>query len=142
MEKTRKILLFFVLLALCLGGCAKTENAPRLVTRIEVTAYREEDTLHRVYTTPEKMESILYYLRTLKKERQADTNPEKLKGDYFVICLGFSDGDSRVYYQAVNRYLSIDAHRWFAIDPERAEKLYPLLDMMPGDPKYAIANRP
>ena len=142
MKKFGKFLVLFILMALCLCGCAKVEKAPRLVTRIEVTAYREEDTLHRIYTTPEKMESILYYLRTLRRVGNAGTDPEKLKGDYFVIRLDFSNGDNRVYYQAVNQYLSIDAHRWFAIDPERAEKLYPLLDMMPGDPKYAIANRP
>jgi len=142
MVKIGKFLLLFIVVCLCLCGCQPENKAPRLVTQVEVTAYREEDVLHRVYTVPEKMETILYYLRTLKKIGKAETNPELLKGDYFVIRLRLSNGTQRVYYQAVNRYLSIDSHQWFAIDPEQARKLYPLLDMMPGDAKYAIAYRP
>ena len=88
----------------------------------------------RHYTQPAKVTAILNYLRLLKTQGAADTDPEQLTGDRFEITLYYSDGQQRIYRQQSNRYLSKNARAWEKVDPQQAQLLYPMLLEMLSDP--------
>lgn len=126
----------FALLFLCfpIAGCGANPNrAPRLVTRIQISGVHEDAPVEVVYTQPQKMETILYYLRSLKSLGRARTDPERIMGDHFKITVTRSDGTSGVYFQQANRFLSRNYLPWQSVDPQRAALLYPLLMSMPPD---------
>ncbi len=86
-----------------------------------------------IYTQPQKMETILYYLRSLEDLGSADTDPERIMGDRFKITVIYSDGSRRLYRQQADRFLSRDDRPWRTVDPQKAALLYPLLVSMPPD---------
>ena len=85
------------------------------------------------YTDPDKIESILLYLRHLKRKGTAQVDPERVEGDHYEILLHYSNGERRVYYQHADQYLSQDYKPWERINPEQAKNLLPLLKSMPSD---------
>jgi len=136
----KKQKLFLMTFFLCiLSGCGRTsaaENAPalcRVVDRIDISSYHEGTLEQFSYSTPQKMETILFYLRQLDYQGKAHTDPERICGDSYHITVMSSDGTVRNYRQRANRYLSRDHHPWECIDPNRAEILYSLLQSMPSD---------
>ena len=131
MDACRKIFLSFLFLVFLLTGCEKSPDAspvPRYVAQVDVRG-----TLQRKYTAPEKMSSVLNYLRLLEGGGSPDTDPERITGDVYEITLSLSDGTRRVYRQRANRYLSRDSHPWERIDPELASRLSPLLEALESD---------
>ena len=126
-----------LLCCIVLSGCGRhtsvESTVPRLVTAVNVAGQREETALERHYTEPMKMESVLYYLRTLEDLGTPKTDPERIIGDSYKITVQFSDGGYRIYRQQANRFLSQNNHPWYQVDQRKAELLYPLLKSMPSD---------
>lgn len=139
MKKAKKLALLIGILMLLFCGCsvnaAADEPAPRLhvVTQVDIICRRADDILQWHYTQPQKMISVLNYVRLLEYRGKVDTDPEKIIGDSYKITVQLSDGRSHVYYQHAERYLSRDHHPWELIDPEQAQRLYPMLQEMPSD---------
>ncbi len=133
MGKYKKILIF-VLLCFFLGGCQKAPpEKPRLVTQVSISGTVQNAPFQAVYTKPEKMETVLYYLRGLNPRGKADTDPERIMGDRFKITVSLSDGSCQIYRQQADRFLSLDSRPWQRIDPKKGALLRPLLQSMPPD---------
>ena len=127
MEKFYKLTCaFFCCLMLC--ACDKKPTAPNLVTKISVT---DSTGLTHAYTEPQKMEVLLYYLRALEPSGKVKTDPERILGQSYRICVEFSDGQQTIYRQRANRFLSRDSHPWQNINSKKAAYLQPLLEAMP-----------
>lgn len=138
MKKLQKFTFFLFILPMLLSGSVSASlqrniSPPQMVTQVRIVCQHKKSTMTRCYTQPHKMEPVLNYLRLLKYKGQADTDPERLTGDRFEITLYYSNGQSRIYRQRSNRYLSKNAHAWEKIDPEQARLLYPMLQSMPSD---------
>lgn len=126
MEKFMK--LFCVLLCcLFLCACQKATSAPRLVTKVTVT---DNSGTVRDYADPRKVETILYYLRSLEPLGKPKTDPERIMGESYRIDVVYSDGSKSIYRQRANRFLSRDSHPWQTINHRKAAVLRPLLDGM------------
>lgn len=139
MKSYQKTLLLVILLPILLSASCglrlqKKPSIPHLVTRVQVICTGNGNTMTRHYTQPAKVTAILNYLRLLKTQGAADTDPEQLTGDRFEITLYYSDGQQRIYRQQSNRYLSKNARAWEKVDPQQAQLLYPMLLEMLSDP--------
>ena len=103
------------------------------VTHADVTWHTESRRYHRHYTSGEKIQKLLYYIRALQPKGNASFDPEILAGTSCKIILYYQTGQRQIYYLQSDRYLSVDAHPWERVRQEQAEKLYPLLDEMNSD---------
>lgn len=122
--------LLSILMCLLLAGCSvPPREKSRLVTEIKIESNRPE--LCRAYTEPQKMETVLYYLRSLKRGHVAQTDPERFSGTHFHIELRYSDGSNRHIFQQADRYLSEDYKPWKEV--EYGMFLTPLIQNMPND---------
>lgn len=133
MGRSGKIL---CLLLFCFTLCGCQSNGPqvpRLVTQIQIVGVHQNIPVEVIYTNPQKMETILYYLRSLEDLGRADTDPERIMGDRFKITVSFTDGSKSVYRQQADRFLSRDGRPWQAVDPQKARMLYPLMAALPAD---------
>lgn len=131
----KKIIILIFLCCFVLWGCApqKDPSAMRYVRLIGVQGTHEGQPLSRLYIHPRKMETILYYLRTLEDHELAKTDPERLAGDSYRIYVVFSDGSKSIYYQHSDRFLSRNARPWRQINQANAKLFYPLLMSLPQD---------
>lgn len=130
--------LYCVLLMVIVSGCGRnySQNTPqpiKVVTQVDVTYNNGKTPLRWKYTTQEKMEAILLYLRLLPRGGSAQVDPHRVAGDNYEIVLRYSNGDRRMYYQHADRYLSVDYKPWEQIDPKDGKQLQQLLDIMPSD---------
>ena len=121
------------------SGCGRkvqqlpTRPALRFVVGVEVT-YREGDTALRwQYTSHEKVEAVLLYLRTLSPLGQVKVDPQRVEGEHYEIILQYSDNSHIYYYQHTDKYLSKDFKPFEQIDPKQGRKLWLLLEQMPSD---------
>lgn len=128
-----KRLIFLVILAFFLGGCARAQRVPtyRVVTGVDVEYRQADNTIVRSYRKPASMESILTYLRILNAF--GPVNPEGEFDSGCRITLHYSHGPDTVYLQQGSRYLQKDGGDWEAMDSSRASLLYPLLLLLPSD---------
>ena len=135
----RKILVLMIVCVVLLTGC-KEEQPPEvpLVTAVEITCRHGEETIHRTYTKPEKVQRFLYYLRRQQTRGYANRDPERIIGDAVWIRVELSNGNSRVYRQRADRFLSKDCHRWKKIDESWGRRLYSMALLIPSDP---VANQ-
>lgn len=135
MKKHGKFCLILAFLVLILSGCGQNDTppAPRLITQVDVTCTRDQQTTQKHYTAPEKMSAILNYIRLLEGHGRPETDPERIIGNAFKIVLHFSDGGQQVYYQRADKYLSRCCRPWENIDPEQGALLYPMMEDMPSD---------
>lgn len=137
----RKKMVIFLLTVSLLGlsGCKASSAALpqpplcRVVTRVEVDY--ENGPLHaqRCYTSSEKMERVLNYLRQIDPYGTPEESPETAAGSDYYIILSYSDGFQKHYHQKSDRYFQTEGGRWARIDPTRAEELGELLGSMPSD---------
>lgn len=89
--------------------------------------------LERVYLAPEKIRSILNYLRVIDPYGPPEEDPEKADGSSFRIELHYSDGCSNTYLQKGDRFMKTDGGDWKRIDPKRARELSRILGTMEAD---------
>ena len=142
MRKLQYFSMFLLLLPFVFAGSAgrhlrEKPALPLLVTQIRVAGHDGSNTLSRQYTQPAKIGHVLRYLRWLDHGGIADTDPEQLTGSSFDITIYYSDGQTRIYRQRADRYLSKNCRPWEKIDPEQAHILLPLLRALPSDSSAA-----
>lgn len=138
----KKLALFLILL-LFLSGCGKDlspETSYRAVTGVDIVTKQNGQILRRHYTSPEKMQYVLTFLRLLEPVGKPDTDPEQLTDNMFLIALTRSDGSQVFYRQTGHRYMCKNDQDWFSIDPMQATKLYELMAHIPGDQLRKIGN--
>ena len=127
----------FCILILC--GCGRnhtqsgTDAGIRVVTSIDISGITDQEVLQLRYTTPEKIDVILNYLRILRQRGQAFTDPEQLPGNSFWITLNLSDGQQQLYRQHADKFLSKNNAPWHYVRQEHAEYLLLILQAMPSD---------
>ena len=130
----KRFLTIAVLICFLLGlNLFRARAVTGFVTHADITWQTPHHRHHRHYNSPEKIQKLLYYLRTLRPKGNAGIDPETRGGNICKIVLYYQNGVRQVYYQQDDRYLSIDAHPWERINPVQAEKLYGLLEEMPSD---------
>ena len=142
MKKAIKLFTMFCFSVIIMSGCVK-KNAPppcKVVTQVDISCRQENLLLQRHYTDPEKMESVLLYLRLLKPMGQPEQMPPPQLGDLYHITVSLSDGSKRNYLQMAHRYFSRDSRPWELIDPKQAAGLYFLMQKLPSDPAFAIIH--
>jgi len=119
----------FLLLTVLLCGCARNRlpDGPlcRVVTHIHVAYTIDGHTETKTYTEPKQMESILNYLRLLKKGNKADIDPDSFRSDSFDITLFYSDGQQNTFRQLHDQLLQADGGPWLKIETEKMELLFP-----------------
>lgn len=132
--KLRKTGIFLLFLGTLLTGCTSQPEAPLpLVTRVQISGQLQDAPFSSQYTDPDKMETILRYLRGLKTGGAPDTDPERIMGSHYRICIYRSDGTCHIYRQQADRYLSVDSRPWKKIPPKKALRLAGLLKTLPPD---------
>jgi len=127
-----KRLLFLIILAFLMSGCARVETPTyRVVTGVDVEYRQADNIIVRSYSKPASMESVLTYLRILNA-----FGPVTPEGEFDSGCritLHYSQGPDTVYLQQGSRYLQKDGGDWKTVDASRASLLYPLLLLLPSD---------
>lgn len=122
------------MLCLLLTGCNTPQTQKsRLVTEMSVQVRQEDTTLFRHYTDPQKMETILCYLRALKGYDHNCTDPEQYGGPRYRIELHYSDGSTGYVFQHADLFLSRDFSPWQAVDSRYAAFLLPIVENMKND---------
>lgn len=138
MKKVIKLLLIFCFSSIIMCGCIQNDTLQkplcRVVTQVDISCQTEHALIQRHYTSPDKMEYVLLYLRLLKPMGKPDTDPETVNRDVYAITVKLSDGTQRLYKQKAHRYFSRDARGWEMIDPAQASGLYRLIEKIPSDP--------
>ena len=137
MRKISKIILSVLFTTVILSGCTRNHavNSHCLIaTKIDIVAQHEKALIHRHYTDPEKMESVLLYLRLLKPIGKPQISSDEITDDIFLITVHLSNGEKRYYRQAEHRYFTENDFPWFTVDPGQAAKLYTLMRHYPSDP--------
>ena len=127
------LLLIFLLFSGCSRVVDDRESALRMVVQIDVSCSQDGESIHRSYTSENKMEAMLLYLRLLKSQGPAKTDPEQLIGPACEIVVRFSNGQRRIYRLRADRFLSTDSHPWQSVDQTHAQKLYKLVMLMNSD---------
>lgn len=133
MRKSWKIMA--VILCLLLVGCKKPDRPTdnRFVSAVTVELVRPQQIRKWTFTEPQKMEVILYYLRSFDKKTPATSDPERYAGDQYRIELTYTDGSSRRIYQRSDRFLSESFGPWQNVDSRKGKLLYPLLENLRSD---------
>jgi len=129
------ILILLMSVSMLLGSC-RTVSADldcRVVTGITVTFENGPFHVKRHYTTSEKMQKILNYLRVIDPYGAPDENPETTIGSMFQIVLTYSDGCEKTYLQKSDRFMMVQGQDWKKIDPSRARELSEILGKMNSD---------
>ena len=135
MQKRKWAVLALVLCCL-LNGCAAkrvTQNTVRVVTQISVTAAHNNEIIQKVFNKPEKMETILNYLRLLDPYLPSKYEAETFRSDAFEIIVRYSDGNHTTYHQIYHDYLKTDSGAWLRINSAYGSKLLSILENMPTD---------
>lgn len=140
MGKIQKILCLCLLCPLLTGCRAQTEEPLALVNRIQISGHSHNAPFGAVYTNPSKMETLLFYLRGLNPHGTPNTDPERIAGDHYRISISFTDGTRHIYRQQANRFVSVDAHPWQKVDPQKGAMLPLLLGILPPDQEVYSTN--
>ena len=136
--KIKKIFLFFVcFLFAFLPACGEksTSKAPlvRVVTAVEIQGREKEVMFSRCYTTPQKMQPILIYLRTLDPDIRPVATEKIRPINATQIKLKFSDGKEKNYYQIAHKFISENYKFSYSIEPAKTAELYRLISLLPTD---------
>ncbi|HIT33361.1 MAG TPA: hypothetical protein IAC31_01860 [Candidatus Faecousia intestinigallinarum] len=124
------ICLLAAMLSLLLwAGNTPLETPPqRFVTQVDITSAE----LHRQYTSPEKMDAVLNYLRQapIYPLPQGAAVPSGQEVDFLLTL---SDGSQRRYRQQGGFYLRRETDGWKKLDEQRADMMARLLRKLPSD---------
>ena len=125
MKKMAVFLLLPLLLWGCAGSKAPIEPMCRVVTRTQVVATVDGQTVDVTHTDSDKMESVLCYLRLLTQGKRVSLDPDSFRSDSYEITLFYSDGQHTTYRQLHTDYLQIDDGPWREIESVKMELLFP-----------------
>ena len=139
MGKWRRIRAMGILLILLLTGCGlpnamQKPSAYRVITEIYVDYQSGPLQEQWLFSTPEKMQLIVDYLRGIDPYGAPGEVPEETPGSYFQISLRYSDGTARHYHQHADRFMRIGDGPWKRIDPQKALELSQILGQLSSDP--------
>ncbi len=142
MKRRIAVIFLSMILALITAGCAHLQRpseteAYRVVTQIDVRYQKDRIVSEGSFFDPEKMQKILYYLRSISPYGTPTEDPEQASGSNFYITLRYSDNTQKVYQQRDNRFMRIDSGPWKRIDPKRANMLIQILETMDSDTEDA-----
>lgn len=129
------LLLFFLFFC---GGCSRqagtlSSTTHRVVTQINISYENGPIRTQRHYSSNEKMQTILNYLRLLNPYGVTPTPPSCVSGSNFDIVLTYSDGGEKHYRQHADRYWQEGEGSWKEIDPKKALQLSRILCQMESD---------
>ena len=134
MKNKKKTFLALCLTIFMLCGCQKsTRPLCRFVTQVDISCDHGNIPIRRHYTSTEKMEAVLLYLRLLRPGSAPLVDPDKEDADIYQITVSLSDGEQHIYRQKDHRYFRIENYGWQSISPERASRLYELLRHLQSD---------
>lgn len=142
MGKQRRIQAMGIWLILLLTGCGLSNaiqkpSAYRVITEIYVDYQSGPLQEQWLFSTPEKMQLIVDYLRSIDPYGAPGEVPEETPGSDFQIKLLYSDGSLRHYHQHADRFMRIDDGPWKRIDPQKALELSQILGQLSSDPPAA-----
>ena len=120
-------------LSLMVGGDGEPVRAPEVAQMVTVQVRDGNEVWEKRFTEPGKMEVFLLYLRNLRPEIPAQTDPERYVGVRYRISVYLSSGRKNVYYQHSNRFLSRNGKPWLVLEPEKGRLLDPLVKAIPED---------
>lgn len=132
MAKSLKMLILTAL-ALFLWGCSPPESVQPPQVGVQILVQDEKNRALRRYTQPEKLQKVLWKLRTLGFTGLPETDPEGLSGERLTFQVRLADGSDAVYQLRQGLYFHRDDRPWKKIDPEQALELESLLQNLPGD---------
>lgn len=136
MKRYTRYLLFVCLLFLFAlipfgAGPAKPEN--RYVIQAEVLLQKGEFRQTWIYRQPQKINSILNFLRTTDPRGRVHTAQPIAGSHHYRITLYYNDNTSNAYYIQDYRYFNKNTNIWQRISFSHAQLLYPLLQLLPAD---------
>ena len=125
-------ILFFIFL---LAGCCavRPEPLPEIVTRAEVIGTQDGVSHHATYTDPEKLKTILDYLRHADPSASEAIAPDTFRTDGYEIRLTLLDGRQTLYRQLHDQYLQKNGGPWRHIQPSHGSTLQALLQKLTPD---------
>lgn len=132
----RALIVTCVFLLLCLlAGSSRSATAAniRYVRQADVTLYRQGTSQTRIYLQPQKIKSILNFLRITQPRGSVYAAPADPQSHHYHIQLHFSDGSQSSYYLQDYRYFRKNSGLWQRVCPTLAGLLYPLLQLLPPD---------
>lgn len=119
-------LVFAASLIFC--GCQAEETVTQsVVERVNISGWHDGTAVALTLTEQTSMEAVLDYLRLQRSQGRADVDPERILGNAYTIEICLSNGQTHIYRQRADRYLSKDNHPWQKIDPDRGSSFYALL---------------
>ena len=135
---TVKRLISFAILVLFLFpltfGCRqKSQPVFRFVTQVDISFRYNDILLQRHYTSDEKIEAVLLYMRLLHTGDAPTVNPEDITTDTYGITVSFSDGTRQTHTQKAHRYFRRHGSGWQTIQPLQAAQRYELMRHYPSD---------
>lgn len=127
-----------ILCVLALNGCSlqlAQRQAPvgRVITQMSIRFQNGPLQATRHFTSDEKMQPILNYLRQADAYGAPRTDPLCAPGSDFWITLSYSDGTEEHYRQRADRFLMGADGCWRRIDPKKAMQLSALLGKLHSD---------
>ena len=138
MGKKLRLLAMGMMLVYFLSGCgfsnAQKPPAYRVITQISVDYQRGTLQSQWLFSTSEKMQMILDYLRGIDPYGAPSEIPEEMPGSNFQIELLYSDGSTCNYHQRADRFMRIGDGPWKRIDPQKALELSQILGQLTSDP--------
>lgn len=139
MGKGWRIRTMGIALILLLSGCGfhnamQTPPTYRVITQIFVDYQGGPLQSQWSFSSTEKMQLIVDYLRGVDPYGAPSEVPEETPGGDFQIKLLYSDGSLRHYHQRADRFMRIDNGPWKRIDPQKALELSQILGQLSSDP--------
>ena len=127
-----------MIFALLLSGCKPLQNQgeqPEFRVVVGVTLRYDNGPIkaQRVYTSENKMQQVLDYLRLIDPYGTPQEDPDTVPGSNYRITLYFSDGSQTDYFQKSDRYMLRAGDSWKKIDPARAEDLGRIMGQLESD---------
>lgn len=136
MKRYTRYLLFICLLflfALIPFGAGLAKPNIRYVTQAEVLLQKEEFRQTWVYSQPQKINSILNFLRTTDPRGRVYTAQPVAGSHHYRITLYYNDNTINTYYLQDYQYFNKNTTIWQRVSTSHAQLLYPLLQLLPTD---------
>ena len=128
----------FVILLLCSFlfipfGVKAIPKGCRYVVCAELTLYQGMRQQTKVYSQPQKINSLLNFLRRTEPRGNVRSAPSDPDSHHYRIDLFYSDGSHNTYHLQDYRYFRKNSGLWQKISTTHAQLLYPLLQLLPQD---------
>lgn len=137
MKQYLKYIFLLCLLFLCAlipYGSNRAMPGNRYVVQVQVILHKNGHQQTWNYRQPQKINSILNYLRTTDPRGRVYTAESLADSHHYRITLYYSDGSQNAYHLQDYRYFCKDPALWQRVSSSHAQLLYPLLQLLPPDP--------